>query len=162
MKKICRFGLLLLIIMLSAGMILPVAAEEEVSLSVRAGCVTLDAAVSLCDGEKLLDTAKAVILYELDSRTLVYAWNPDQRIDPSGMNKLMTALLALENGNPDTVVTVTRSASNSVAIGSVSAGLKAGEEITLRDLLYCMFLEWANDAAVTIAEYVCPDQESFV
>lgn len=162
MKKICRFGLLLLIIMLSAGMILPVAAEEEVSLSVRAGCVTLDAAVSLRDGEKLLDTAKAVILYELESRTLVYAWNPDQRIDPSGMNKLMTALLALENGNPDTVVTVTRSALNSVAIGSVSAGLKAGEEITLRDLLYCMMVGSANDAAAVIAEHIGTSQEAFV
>lgn len=162
MKKLCRLGLLLLIIALSAGMILPVSAEEKESLDVSAGCVTLDAAVSLRDGEKLLDTAKAVILYDLDSHTLVYAWNPDQRLDPSGMNKLMTALLALENGDPDALVTVTRSALNSVAIGSVSAGLKSGEEITLRDLLYCMMVGSANDAAAVIAEYIGTSQEGFV
>ena len=34
--------------------------------------------------------------------------------------------------------------------------------LTLRDLLYCMFLEWANDAAVSIAEHVCGSQEAFV
>lgn len=162
MKNLRRFGLLLLIIAMVGGMILPVAAEDEASLAVSAGCVSLDGAVSLRDGEKLLDTAKAVILYELDSRTLVYAWNPDQRLDPSGMNKLMTALLALENGDPDAVVTVTRSALNSVAIGSVSAGLKSGEEITLRDLLYCMMVGSANDAAAVIAEHIGTSQEAFV
>lgn len=162
MKILCRFGLLLLVFLFCAGIVFPVWGEENTSLAVSKGCVTLDAAVSLHDGVQLLDTAKAVILYELDSQTLIYAWNPDQRVDPSGMNKLMTALLALENGNPDTLVTVTRSALNSVAVGSVSAGLKSGEEITLRDLLYCMMVGSANDAAAVIAEHIGSSQEAFV
>lgn len=162
MKKICRFGLLLLVMAMIAGLCVPAWAEEETSLAVSAGCVTLDAASCLSGGEKLLDTAKAVILYDLDSETLVYSWNPDQRLDPSGMNKLMTALLALEKGDPDAVVTVTKSALDSVAIGSVSAGLKAGEEITLRDLLYCMMVGSANDAAAVIAEYIGTSQGGFV
>lgn len=161
MKKIRRFGLLLLILVMLAGVCIPVAAEEA-SLAISAGCVSLDAAVSLGDGQQLLDTAKAAILYEMDSDTLVYAWNADQRLDPSGMNKLMTALLALEMGNPETVVTVSRSALDSVAIGSVSAGLKAGEEITLRDLLYCMMVGSANDAAAVIAEHIGGNQAGFV
>lgn len=164
MKKIRRFCLLLLVFVFAAMLCAPAMAmeEDEVSLAVSSGCVTLDAAVSLKGSEKLLDTAKGVILYELDSETLIYSWNPDQRLDTSGMNKLMTALLALEMGDPDAVVTVSKSALDSVAIGSVSAGLKAGEEITLRDLLYCMMVGSANDAAAVIAEHIGTSQGAFV
>ena len=164
MKKMRRFCLLLFGLVFVAGLCAPVMAQEqdEVSLAVSSGCVTLDATVSLKGSEKLLDTAKGVILYELDSKTLIYSWNPDQRLDPSGMNKLMTALLALEMGDPDAVVTVSKSALDSVAIGSVSAGLKAGEEITLRDLLYCMMVGSANDAAAVIAEHIGTSQATFV
>lgn len=162
MKKMRRFCLHLLVFVFVTGLCTPVMAQEESSLAVSEGCVTLDAAISLKGSEKLLDTAKAVILYEIGSDTLVYSWNPDQRLDPSGMNKLMTALLALEMGDPDAVVTVTRSALNSVAIGSVSAGLKADEQITMRDLLYCMMVGSANDAAAVIAEHIGGDQANFV
>lgn len=155
LRRIC----LLLTLTLLAGTIIPVSAQ---SAPVSSGCVTLDAQSPMNGSEQLLDTAKAAVLYELGSDTLVYAWNPDAQVDPSGMNKLMTALLALEKGDPDAVVTVTRSAVNSVAIGSVSAGLKAGEEITLRDLLYCMMVGSANDAAAVIAEHIGLTQENFV
>lgn len=164
MKKMRRFCLLLLAAAFMMGLCAPAmaAAGDEVSLAVSSGCVTLDAVVCLKGSEKLLDTAKGVILYELDSQTMIYFWNPDQRVDPSGMNKLMTALLALEIGDPDAVVTVSKSALASVAVGSVSAGLKAGEEITLRDLLYCMMVGSANDAAAVIAEHIGTSQGAFV
>lgn len=162
MKKIRRFVLLFLVVATVLTVVLPAAALASDSPAIASGCVTLDAQQSLKGNEKLLDTAKAVILYELDSQTMIYAWNPDQRLDPSGMNKLMTALLALELGDPDAVVTVTRMALSSVAIGSVSAGLKADEQITLRDLLYCMMVGSANDAAAVIAEYIGGNQENFV
>ena len=158
MKKTRKICLLLLIGILVAGMCIPVRGQEQIS----SGCLTLDATEDLSPDEKILDTAKAALLYEMDTQTLVYAWNADERLDPSGMNKIMTALLALENTNPDMVVTVTRSALNSVAIGSVSAGLKRDEEITMRDLLYCMIVGSANDAAAVIAEYVGSSQEQFV
>lgn len=161
MRKFCSFCLLMLIVALLAGAAMP-AAAEDVSISVTSGCNTLDAGIPLKSGEQLLETAKAVILYELDSQTLVYAWNPDEQVDPSGMNKIMTALLALELGDPQAVVTVTKDALNSVEIGSVSAGLKAEEQITLKDLLYCMMVGSANDAAAVIAEHIGGDQESFV
>lgn len=164
MKKVCRICLLLLVVIMITGMTVPaLAANTGASFNqVSSGCVTLDAKAPLSGSEKLLDTAKSAILYELESNTLVYAWNPDAQVDPSGMNKIMTALIALEQGNPDVVVTVTRSALNSVAIGSVSAGLKRGEEITLRDLLYCMMVGSANDAAAVIAEFIGTTQEQFV
>lgn len=165
MKKLRSFWLLLLIITMLYSTAVPSIAQEQESgqsLAITAGCSTLDGKVSLKGSEKLLDTAKAVILYELDSKTLVYSWNPDQKLDPSGMNKIMTAMLAIEMGNPDAVVTVSRAALDSVGIGAVSAGLKAGEQISLRDLLYCMMVGSANDAAAVIAEHIGGSQPGFV
>lgn len=138
------------------------ALADQAPQAVTNGCVSLDGEVSLYGQERLLDTAKGVILYERDTDTLVYSWGADQRLDPSGMNKIMTAMLAIGHGGLDDVVTVTKEALSSVEIGSVSAGLKAGEQLTLRDLLYCMMVGSANDAAAVIAEHVGGSQEGFV
>ena len=163
MKKFRRICQLLLLVLFIKCLMLPVLAQEDVTVTaVDSGCVTLDAQHPLKNDGQLLDTAKAVILFELDSQTLVYAWNPDAKLDPSGMNKIMTALLAAELGDPDTVITVSKTALDSVAIGSVSAGLKLGEEISLRDLLYCMMVGSANDAAAVIAEHIGGSQAGFV
>ena len=125
-------------------------------------CMTLDARSALAGNSQLLPTAQGVVLYAPDSDTMVYSWRPDATLDPSGMNKIMTALLALENGNPDALVTVTSTALNSVEIGAMSAGLKAGEILTLRDLLYLMMVGSANDAAAVIAEHISGSQSAFV
>ncbi len=161
MKKFRRFCLLLLICALLVPLCVPARAAEG-GQTAEKGCKTLDANLPLKQDEQLLETAKSVILYELDSRTLVYAWNADEQLDPSGMNKIMTALLALEKADPSTIVTVTRSALDTVPIGSMSANLKNGEQITLLDLLYCMMVGSANDAAAVIAEHISGSQEAFV
>lgn len=156
MKKIRRFFLLLLCVLLLGAQLQPVNASVEES------CVTLDAGRSLAGSTQLLPTAKAAVLYFPETDTMVYSWQPDERLDPSGMNKIMTALLALENGNLDAVVTVTANALNTVEPGAMSAGLKAGEQMTLRDLLYCMMVGSANDAAAVIAEHISGNQGAFV
>ena len=164
MKKLRRISLFVTAAMMTVSLMLPAMAEEDTRTApqIHNGCVSLDAQKPLGGSEQLLESAKSALLYGLDSGTLIYAWNPDLPVDPSGMNKLMTALIALENTNPDDMVTVTRGALNTVAIGSVSAGLKAGEEISMGDLLYCMMVGSANDAAAVIAEHVGQSQEQFV
>lgn len=158
MKYFDRFFLFLLIGIMVLGSVPTVSASQAVT----AGSSTLDAQISMYGNTQLLDTAEAVVLYELGTDTLVYGWNCDQRVDPSGMNKIMTAMLAIENGDPEAVVTVSREALDSVGIGSVSAGLKVGEEIRLRDLLFCMMVGSANDAAAVIGEYISGSQAKFV
>lgn len=160
MKKIRRFYLLFLIALLTLSMLLPVGAEQT---AVGAdSCVTLDAGKSLAGNRRLLETAKAAVLYYPETDTMVYSWQPDERLDPSGMNKIMTALLALEQGDPEATVTVTAKALSSIETGAMSAGLKAGEQMTLRDLLYCMMVGSANDAAAVIAEHISGNQGTFV
>ena len=165
MKNLRRICLLFLIMVMLLSLTAPAFAEEReaVASRVAAGSVGLDAQKPVGGSEKLLDTAKAAVLYELSGDTMVYAWNPDEQLDPSGMNKLLTALIALEMGNLEDVVTVSRTVVQSSAlIGSVSAGLKYGEEIKLMDLLYCMMVKSANDAAVVIAEHLAGTEEAFV
>lgn len=155
MKKFRNFSLILLLILIfQTCLAYAVPATES--------CMTLDAKIALAGNNQLLPTAQAVILYAPDSDTMLYSWNPDIELDPSGMNKIMTALLALESGDPDAIVSVTSTALNSVEIGAMSAGLKAGECLTLRDLLYLMMVGSANDAAAVIAEHISGSQAAFV
>ena len=161
MKKTGFICLFLCALMVFSFLSVPAkaAAADE---SVLTGSHSVDASRNLSAEGKLLKTANAVILYELNSDTMVYSHNPDVTIYPSSMVKLMTALVALEKGNLSDVVTVSRSALDNVAIGSVSAGLKRGEEITLEALLYCMMAASANDAAAVIAEHVGGTIEDFI
>lgn len=161
MKNWRRICLLFLIFVCIASAAMPAYAQQ--SPQITTGSVGLDAQKPLNSGEQLLDTAKAAILYELTSGTLVYAWNPDLQVDPSGMNKIMTAIIALEMAKPEDLVTVSRTVLQSSAlVGSVSAGLKVGEEISMKDLLYCMMVGSANDASVVIAEHISSTETKFV
>lgn len=155
MKKMRIFSMLLLFALLTNFGCVSAAPSTD-------SCISLDASGALAGNSQLLPTAQAVVLYAQDSDTLVYSWNPDIRLDPSGMNKIMTALIALETVSLDTVVTVTSTALNSVKIGAMSAGLKAGERLTLKDLLYLMMVGSANDAAAVIAEGISGSQAAFV
>ncbi len=112
--------------------------------------------------QQRLDTAKAAILYEMNTDTFVYTWNPDMTINPTGMVKFLTVWIAIEEGNLDEVVTVSQKALNTVlGTGAVTSGLVAGEQITLRDLLYCVMVSSGNDAAAVIAEHIGGSQEAF-
>lgn len=159
MKKIKTICLLLCLLVIVGAV--SVGAEELGTVS-GLSCRTLDAQVALGGSDKLVDTSNAVIVYDRSSETVVYSYNIDAQIYPSSMVKLMTALVALEQGNLDDVCTVSRAALDAVAIGSVSANLQRWEEISLRDLLYCMMVASANDAAAVIAQHIAGSQEGFV
>ena len=160
MKKIKALCLILVLVSVLCTTV-PVGAAE-IDQSVSNGCHSVDAAVALSDSGQLTETAKAAIIYELTSDTMIYGWNPDIRIYPSSMVKLMTALIALEKGNLEDKVVVTKRALSYVAVGSVSAKLVAGEELTLESLLYCLMTASANDAATVIAEHIGGTQDKFI
>ena len=158
MKKMIALCLLLAIL---AG-IYPFCVTAQDSVPVQFGCSSLKALMPLAGQEKLLTSAETALLYEMNTGTLVYAYNPDHRINPSSMVKIMSALVALENGNLNDMVRVERSTLDSVPIGTVSAGLRRDEEISLLDLVYCCLVASANDATAVMAEHIAGSQQAFV
>jgi len=160
MKKTRIICLILTAILLVGGMVPQVNAAAD--QSVTRGPYSVDAQVTVSDDGKMLDTAKAVVLYERNSDSMVYTYQPDKQIYPSSMVKLMTVLLALEKANLQDTVRVTMRALSLMEMGSVSAGLVAGEELSLEALLYCTMTASANDAAIVVAEHVGGSEEDFV
>ena len=135
---------------------------QEMGGTGAAGCNTLDAEVPYLGTARLVENVGAAFLYETKSDTLMYAWNPDMQIYPSSMVKIITAYYAVLHGNPEDVVTVTETALASVPYDAVSADLQAGEKMLLEDLIYCMMVGSANDAASVIAEHIGGSEEEFV
>ena len=160
MKKIPFLSLILAFILLFGCM--SGYATEKTDVSVTAGCRSVDAKLPLGGSEKLVETAGAVVLYELNTDTLVYGWNMDARIDPTGMVKILTVLVALDHCDLEEVVTVGDVHKVAELIGSVSAKLQKGEQIKMKDLLYCIMVASANDAAYVLAEHVSQTQSGFV
>lgn len=161
MNKMRIFSIFLSIILLFSALSVPTFATAG-EPAVSNGCHSVDASMTLSEEEKMVETAKAAVLYELNSGTMLYTWNPDGKIYPTSMVKMMTTLVALENGNLDEMVTVTRSVLNQVPIGILGMDLKAGEEIPLEDLLYGIMVASATDAAVVVAVHVGGSIDAFL
>lgn len=106
--------------------------------------------------------AKAAILVELNSNTIVYSLNPDEKVYPASLTKILTCILALEYGDLDDLLTVTDTSLLNLDIAGSTAGLQAGEQMTLLNVLYCMMLSSANEACNVVGEYLCDDVDSFV
>ena len=121
----------------------------------------LDATQALLPEEALDLDGEALMLYELTTGTLVYGKGLDDLREPASVTKLMTCLLALKYGALEDQVPVTASALSGMTAASSSAGLQAGETYTLEQLLYCLMVQSANDAALVIAEYIGGSQEAF-
>lgn len=130
--------------------------------SITHGCRTLEAQYPLHGSDKYLQYTDSALLYEVNSGTMLYFYNPDRQVNPSSLVKIMTAILAIESGKMDEVVTVTASALGSIPSNAVNVKLQAGEQMTLRDLVYCMMVGSANDASAVIAEYIGGSQLGFV
>jgi serine-type D-Ala-D-Ala carboxypeptidase (penicillin-binding protein 5/6) len=104
-------------------------------------------------------TAAAAIVVDARDGTVMFAKRPDQERSIASTTKLMTALLALEEANPDEVFTAPEY--NAMPAES-RINLREGERMTVQDLLEALLLESANDAAVDLAENIAGSREAFV
>jgi len=110
------------------------------------------------DGDNVDSSARSAVLIEKETGRVLLSHNADEALPMASTTKVMTALLALENGNLDDVVTVGR---NAYGVPGTSIYLGLGEKITLRDLLYGLMLSSGNDAAVAVAEHLGGDVDTF-
>ncbi len=109
-----------------------------------------------------IPNAKAALLFDLNGGRVLYENNSTQKNYPASVTKIMTALLALEKGNLSDILTVSESSLADITYLHSKLGLKAGEEISLENLLTALLVCSANDAANVIAEYISGDIQSFV
>lgn len=93
-------------------------------------------------------SASSAIVIEAESGRAVYEKNADERRSMASTTKIMTALVALENGDLDMPIKIPKEA---VGIEGSSVYLIENETLTLRELLYALMLRSANDAATAIA-----------
>ena len=135
-------------------------AEEPV------GTVYRDYTALLTAGEYEAD-CKAALLIERGTGVVIYEKAPDEQIYPASLTKIMTCLVAVElceeqGRSLDEQVTVTESAFEGLSDAGSSAGIQAGDRLTILELLYCMMLESANEACNILAEELAGNTDRFV
>jgi D-alanyl-D-alanine carboxypeptidase (penicillin-binding protein 5/6) len=104
-------------------------------------------------------SAASAVLMDADTGAILFARHPMAQRSPASTTKIMTALLILEEGRLDEKVVITERAA---AVGGTGLGLRRGQQVTLRDLLWAILLKSANDAALAAAEHVGGSEERFV
>ena len=103
----------------------------------------------------------SAIVMDLASGRVLFEKDADKRMYPASTTKIMTALLALEYGHLDETVTVPKQITKLPKDSSL-VPLKAGEKLSLLDLLYGLMLPSGNDAAVAIATHISGSVDDFV
>lgn len=102
--------------------------------------------------------AVGAVLMDADSQRVLYGKSETRELAMASTTKIMTCIVALENGNLEDVVTVSKYASK---MPDVQLNIVAGEQYYLGDLLYSLMLESHNDTAVAIAEHIGGSVEGF-
>lgn len=108
-----------------------------------------------------MSKADAAVLFDLNDRDVMYAKNAHKQLYPASLTKVMTALVALQNGSLDQTLTAT-DAVKITESGAQLCGLKKGDTMTLDQALHILLLYSANDAANLIAENIGGSIEHFV
>lgn len=127
-------------------------------------CLPSDAAYdSAMEGETFY--SDCLLLVSADNGEVIFEKNARKQTPPASLTKVITSIVVLENCE-DLNTTVTVSESNIRELdgtGSSLGGLKAGEQLSVYDLLCCMLMQSANEAATTLADFISNgDREKFV
>ena len=111
--------------------------------------------------------AKAALLVDQKTGAVLYALNEHDELYPASLTKIMTCLLvldAIEEGrlSLSQEITATPTALEGLAEDGSTAGIEAGEVLTVEELLYCLMVVSANEAGAILAEKVSGSVSSFV
>ena len=158
MKKIAIICLVVLLLFTQPVFATDIADDA----SITQGCNTLDGLMPFLGNQQLVSNGKSMLVYEINTDTLMYADNADEQVYPASLVKILTALIAIEKGNLTDAVTVQAEVLSTLAPDAAVVELVVDEVLTVEDLLYCMMVGSGNDAAVVLADYVMGDQQTFV
>lgn len=102
--------------------------------------------------------AQSAVLMDAETGRILYEKDGEMKRPMASTTKIMTCILALEEGNPEDLVEVSAYAAS---MPDVQLGIREGEEYPLKDLLYSLMLESHNDSAVAVAEHIGGSAEAF-
>ncbi|WP_235396322.1 D-alanyl-D-alanine carboxypeptidase family protein [Faecalicatena contorta] len=101
-------------------------------------------------------------LFDVEGKKTDFSYHIHEKVFPASTTKILTALVAINHGDLSDVVTVSENADAAkFASDEQTCGIKAGDKLTLKDLLYGLLLYSGNDNAVAIAEHIAGSQEAF-
>lgn len=108
--------------------------------------------------------AKSAILMEAETRTVLYEYNADEALPPASVTKVMTLLLTMEaiDSGRIALTDIISVSENAASMGGSQVYLQPGEQMSVEDMIKCVVISSANDAAVALAEFISGSEEGFV
>jgi D-alanyl-D-alanine carboxypeptidase (penicillin-binding protein 5/6) len=103
--------------------------------------------------------ARAAVVIDGSTGRILFGKNPNTRLQPASTTKLVTAMVVLDRIDPGEMVTISKHAATTP---SVTPRLRAGEQLSVRDLLNLALIRSVNSAAVALAEAVSDTEDEFV
>src|SRR5471030_3117860 len=107
---------------------------------------------------KLRVNARSAIALDKESGTVLYEQNAYEIVPMASTTKILTSLIAIEQGSLDKKVTISKKAAS---VRGSTVGYKENEEITLKELIFGLMFKSGNDAAIAIAEELGTSTEGF-
>lgn len=101
--------------------------------------------------DRIKKNTDAIIAKDLNSKELIFSKDATKRNQPASLTKIMTAILAIESGRMNNIVTITKPM---ISVEPTKAGLRLGEKFYLKDLVKAAMVMSANDAAMAIGIYL--------
>lgn len=118
-------------------------------------------------GEEDMDTqdkvmnSSASLIVNRTKNEVVYANNIFEKLYPASITKIVTALVALKQGNPEDTITISYKASHITESGAKLCGFNEGDQISFNTLLNSLLIYSGNDAGIAMAEYIAGSEEDF-
>ena len=117
---------------------------------------TVETSGKLNDEPKI--NSRSAVVIDRKSKAVIYGKNDNVKKAMASTTKIMTAMVVIQNTNLNNIVEISKKAAGT---GGSRLGLKAGDKITVKDLLYGLLLRSGNDCAVALAEYVAGSVQEF-
>lgn len=120
---------------------------------------TVNAADNWPSGPSIYGTAG--VLIEASTGTVLYDKKSHKKMYPASITKIMTALLTIEHCKMDEVVTFSENAINGLEYGDANMACSIGEQLTVKDCLYALMLQSANEVATALGEHISGSTKAF-
>lgn len=119
--------------------------EEDINISNEIETFLTEEASSNTDTNTLNLNSRSCVVLDRLSKNILYGKNEKTKVKMASTTKIMTAIVVLENSSLDTTVEASKKAAGT---GGSRLGLKTGDKISIRDLMYGLMLCSGNDGSV--------------